>query len=429
MPQTSSELPPVVVLGALHHGTLGVVRSLGRLNIPVYVVEPSLPAVSSASRYCKGAFCWDLDRASPEDTCSFLLDIGHRFDGCAILIPTTDAGALFLAKNASALSAAFRFSSPPYDVVRSLSSKHQMHDLARSLGIPTPKTAFPQSKQDALDFAQTAGFPLIMKTVEIWRSRNRSSASKTIVLSLSQLQDDYDRMADLDSPNLLLQEYIPGGEESSWMFNGYFDQHSTCLFGISGRKIRQYHPYAGVTSLGECLRNPSIVETTLRFMKAIGYRGILDLGYRFDARDGTYKVFDINPRIGCTFRLFVSDNGMDVVRSLYRDLCGQPVDPGLECPGRRWMVEDLDLASSLRYWWDDRLTISQWLRSFRGLRESAFFAPDDLKPVAYVLQRDFNALLHHVYRGSKAAPAAAPPPPALPAGVLAECRRPDGGGS
>ena len=66
-------------------------------------------------------------------------------------------------------------------------------------------------------------------------------------------------------------------------------------------------------------------DTTVRFMHELGYRGILDIGYRFDERDGEYKLLDVNPRIGATFRLFVGDDGMDVLRALYLDLTGQEV--------------------------------------------------------------------------------------------------------
>ena len=31
---------------------------------------------------------------------------------------------------------------------------------------------------------------------------------------------------------------------------------------------------------------------TKRLMQAVGYRGPLDIGYRFDARDGKYKLLD-----------------------------------------------------------------------------------------------------------------------------------------
>jgi len=49
------------------------------------------------------------------------------------------------------------------------------------------------------------------------------------------------------------------------------------------------------------------------------------VGYRFDARDGKYKLLDVNPRIGSTFRLFAAQNGLDVARALYLDVTAQPV--------------------------------------------------------------------------------------------------------
>jgi predicted ATP-grasp superfamily ATP-dependent carboligase len=212
-----------------------------------------------------------------------------------------------------------------------------------------------------------------------------------------------------EHPNVMLQEYIAGGEDASWMFNGYFNENSDCLFGATGRKIRQNPPYAGVTSLGVCLANASVAETTKKFMKAIGYRGILDIGYRYDARDGLYKVFDVNPRIGCTFRLFVLNGGMDVARALYLDLTGQAFVAGGALPGRKWMVEDLDLASSFRYWRDGKITLNEWRRSLAGLQESAFFAVDDPRPVVSMCTSRLSQALHLPQKHKRASSSVAAP--------------------
>src|SRR2546430_17218802 len=166
-----------------------------------------------------------------------------------------------------------------------------------------------------------------------------------IVRSPSELLERYDRMEDPESPNLMLQEYIPGGDDCVWMFNGYFNENSDCLFAMTGKKIRQAPVYTGYTSLGICLENETVKKTTIEFMKKIGYRGILDIGYRYDARDGKYKLLDVNPRIGSTFRLFVAENGIDVVQALYLDLTGRPVVPGAAREGRQWFVADQDLVS------------------------------------------------------------------------------------
>jgi D-aspartate ligase len=168
-----------------------------------------------------------------------------------------------------------------------------------------------------------------------------------------------------------------------WMFNGYFDESSECRLRFTGKKIRQSPPYTGATTLGVCEANPAVEQDTVRLMKAVGYRGILDIGFRFDERDGQYKLLDVNPRIGGTFRLFVGPNGMDVLRAMYLDLTGQPV-PSTSLPeGRRWIVEPLDVLSSITYRRRGDITLPGWVRSLRGVREAAWFARDD--PLPFVL--------------------------------------------
>jgi predicted ATP-grasp superfamily ATP-dependent carboligase len=128
--------------------------------------------------------------------------------------------------------------------------------------------------------------------------------------------------------------------------------------------------------------NPIVQDLTRRFMKAIGYRGILDLGFTYDARDDQYKLLDVNPRVGSAFRLFVAENGLDVVRALYLDLTGQPVAAGPTTEKRKWVVENYDLVSSAKYYKDGVLAPREWLRSFRGVREAAWFSRDDPRPFA-----------------------------------------------
>jgi D-aspartate ligase len=48
----------------LHHGDPGVVRSLGRLGVPVYGVYEERLAPAAVSRYLSGRFVW---RSDPED--------------------------------------------------------------------------------------------------------------------------------------------------------------------------------------------------------------------------------------------------------------------------------------------------------------------------------------------------------------------------
>jgi predicted ATP-grasp superfamily ATP-dependent carboligase len=137
-------------------------------------------------------------------------------------------------------------------------------------------------------------------------------------------------------------------------------------------------------------------------MKAIGYRGILDIGYRYDARDRLYKVLDVNPRIGATFRLFVGVNGIDVARALYMDLTGQPVPASPAREGRKWMVEDLDAVSAYRYHREGSLSAREWFASLSGVEEAAYFSWRDPLPFFFMLFNRTPELLkrlsHKIHR-------------------------------
>ena len=112
---------------------------------------------------------------------------------------------------------------------------------------------------------------------------------------------------------------------------------------------------------------------------------------------GGIRVNDINPRIGSMFRLFVGPNGMDVARALYQDMSGQTVLPATTQEGRKWLVEDCDWISALRYCRDGKLTLKGWRDSLRGVQETSYFAGDDLWPVAGVVAANVRRLVDRRY--------------------------------
>ena len=376
MTETINYSTPVVIFQTARHGGLGIARSLGRLGVPVYCVDAHWePAFNS--RYCRRHFFLNFESAAPSESVDRLLEIGRQLRGRPILIPTTDRGAIWVAEHAEALQSEFRFQCQDARLVRTLCDKSRMQELARRSGVPTARSVVPRSTEDVERFIETAKFPVVVKAIDADRLRSRAGGTKFIIQSSRELLELYARAGDPMEPNLLIQEFIPGED---WMFDGYFDQNSRCLFGVTGKKIRRFPVNTGVTSLGVCLCNETVERTTAEFMKAIGYHGILDIGYRYDLRDRQYKVLDVNPRIGCTFRLFTATNGMDVARALYLHLTGQPAPPARAAEGRKWIVEDFDLFSALRCWRDHTLTLKDWASSLRGIQECAGFAFDDPLP-------------------------------------------------
>lgn len=369
------------VPGLMLHGALGAARSLGRMGVRVSAFQDSCWAPIALSRYVAETISWKFAERAPEESLQRLLDVGKDLGGRPVLIPMDDVACLFVGTNEESLRARFRFPVQPRGLAQSLARKQQLHDLCQTFGVPTPNAVFPRSRADVHEFLAAASFPIVVKSSDPELLHKRKAArSVSIVSSTRELWAAYDAMEDPDEPNLMFQEYIPGGAESIWMFNGYFDAQSDCLFGFSGQKLRQFPRATGATSLGICRVNDDVIAPTKRFLKAIGYQGIVDLGYRYDARDGRYKMLDVNPRIGASFRLFAGMDGMDVVRALYLDLTGQKL-PLSECwRDTTWTVENDDLQTYFQGYRQSALSLSAWLRSLRNVRERAWFAHDDPLP-------------------------------------------------
>ncbi len=360
---------------------MGIVRSLGRLGVPVYGLNKDAASAAARSRYCRKCFRWDVDGAPETETVQFLLELAPKIGARPLLIPTDDGNNGFLFRNHAALRQAYLFPDVSPELVFALYSKKGMYFLAKKHGLPTPETVFPQSRAEVLDFLQSAVFPVALKGIDSRLLHQRTGTRMLIVQNERELLESYDRLEDSVQPNLMLQEYIPGDADSVWMFDGYFNAQSDCLVAFTGQKLRQYPVYVGMTSLGICVRNETVEKITRDFLKVLGYRGMVDMGYRYDARDGKYKLLDVNPRIGATFRLFVDPtSGMDILRAYYLDMTGQPVPPAKTCEGRKWVVEDNDLTALRHYRRDGKLTLLEWLRSFRGVQEAAWFAWDDPLP-------------------------------------------------
>jgi D-aspartate ligase len=115
-------------------------------------------------------------------------------------------------------------------------------------------------------------------------------------------------------------------------------------------------------------------------MEGVGFRGCLGIGFRYDSRDGLYKLLDVNARVSGVFRLFAGTNEMDVVRVCYLDLTGQHVPETALQPGRKWMLED-DVVGAVRAIRSGRLSIAEWIRSIRDVQELQWFAKDDPVPI------------------------------------------------
>ena len=396
---------PILAMGltelSAHHGAVGIARSAGRLGIPVYHLHQGSPSRLYASRYSHRALTLPADAGAErrlEVLLAFAADAGP-----AVLVAVDDASAVFVDEYAAELRESFIFPAQPAGLVDALCSKRELSALCASHGVASPRSAFPVSAQELDGCIEQMGLPLMVKRIAPPNPGGEPAPSVILARDRRELLEAYELMRSASArPNAMVQELIPSRPEALWMFNGYFDTRGEPLVAFTGVKLRQAPPDTGATTLGVCRANPELADTTIGFMRALGYRGMLDMDYCLDQRDGRYKLLDANPRIGATFRLFVDSNGVDVLRAMYLDLTGETVPVGVQCQGRRWVAEPLDLRSSLSSLRRGELTVGAWLRSLCGVQEGAWWAADDPLPLPSVFLRLLGARLRRMLFGRPA---------------------------
>src|SRR5262249_56370516 len=125
---------PVVVLkfdpNVMHHGGLGVIRSLGRRGVPVYGGHGGPWAPAANSRYLHGRCFWQPSPDDADQVRAGLLRLAGHIGRPAVLFTTDDAGAIFLAEHGDELRQWFLFANPPRDLPRRLARKYSPSQLS-----------------------------------------------------------------------------------------------------------------------------------------------------------------------------------------------------------------------------------------------------------------------------------------------------------
>ncbi|WP_443031835.1 carboxylate--amine ligase [Streptomyces sp. CA-210063] len=380
----------------LHHGGVGAIRSLGRLGVPMYAITEDRCTPAAVSRYLRRAFVWPTTGTEePEWLVDRLLGIGREIGRPTVLIPTDEEAAVLIAEHQEELGERFLFPRVDGTLPRRLASKKGLHELCGEHGISSPVSSFPQSYDDVERFAERARFPVVAKNREAFERRRQPAVNGTTRIAdregLLRLARGWG-----ERPGVILQEYLPREDAEDWIVHAYFDADSTPLAMFTGVKVRSWPPHAGMTANAYVVDNPELADIAARFIKQIGFSGVIDLDLRFDRRDGQYKLLDFNPRMGAQFRLFENEAGIDVVRAMHLDLTGRSVPEGEQLAGRRYIVENIDLPALLAYRRSGYTTPHAPARA--SGTELAWFAGDDPLPFLTMLARFVRPGARHLYQ-------------------------------
>ena len=176
----------------------------------------------------------------------------------------------------------------------------------------------------------------------------------------------------------MVQELVPGGDDTLYTVGSYVARDGRALGVFSGRKLRQTPRGIGTCRVGESVWVQDAVDAALRLLATFGYFGLSQVEFKRDARDGKFKLMEINPRLWQWHGL-ASACGIDLPRIAYADLVGEaPHTATMNGEGKRWAITLLP---------GERPALQ------RPPYVDAVFARDDPKPAAVHLARVVRSAL------------------------------------
>ena len=286
-------LPAVVVGGSLN--ALGVVRSLARGGMPIYLLETTRRCPAAWSRHSAYVPVGALEGPGLTDT---LVALGTRLACRPVLILTGDQSVNWVSSHREQIEPLYRISLPSDEVVRALSDKTLFQEMAEREGFPVPRAVCVTGAAD-LERLATLTPPLIVKP-----------ADKTLVLSglveravqaatLAQAQHACARMLP-PARRLIVQEWIDGPDTDIFFTLFSCDGGGRPLGLFCGRKLVCSPPAIGNTAV--CSAAPEmaaeLTAPTLHFIERLGYRGLGSLEFKRDAR--SRRCLIVEPTVGRT---------------------------------------------------------------------------------------------------------------------------------
>ncbi|MFZ0771026.1 MAG: hypothetical protein WCA49_03710 [Candidatus Sulfotelmatobacter sp.] len=366
-----------VVLGGDYQG-LGIVRSLGVKGVPICVIDDEL-SISRYSRYC-GKFVKVPHLRDGRVAVDRLLELAPRLGLQGwVLYPTREELVAAISHHRDELSELFRVPTPAWDCVKWAWDKRNTYQLARQLEIPIPTTHYPENI-DQLAELDSCDAPFALKPAikehffyatkaKAWRANNHA-----------ELRALYRKASNLaGNGEIMIQELIPGGGTQQFSYCAFF-RDGEALGKMVVRRRRQ-HPleFGRASTYVETIDEPVLEELSDRFLRAIDYYGLVEVEYKLDPRDSSYKLLDVNARTWGYHSLGLAA-GVDFSYMLYADQVGLPVPLSQGRPGVAWVRMSTDIPAATMAILTGETSLLGYLRSMRNCNVDGVFSSKDPLP-------------------------------------------------
>jgi len=291
----------VLVLDASERASLAIIRSLGRHGIKVIAAECFDHAIGFFSTYCSGRVIY----TSPKRNKSmFIRDILRlvKCEDYSAIFPVTEYTILPLLEVYDELNEYTVPILPPKDTFTIVNDKWNVVQIAKKVGVPTPKTMLLSSLKPAKEFAKDVGFPLVLKTRSkvIW-VKNRAFTfkvfSQNYIFNELQLVKVLARYVKLlrkikvEPSFIMLQEFKKG---TGIGFETLYDRCKPLALFMHER-IHELPPTGGASTLRDSIFSYSIAKMSCRLLSHIRWKGLAMVEYRMSP-NGAFYILEINGR-------------------------------------------------------------------------------------------------------------------------------------
>jgi predicted ATP-grasp superfamily ATP-dependent carboligase len=392
----------------MYYTGLGIARSLGEAGIPVIGLTAQRRVYGTFTRYAKSVLSPD-SRNEPEALAGFLLRMGRAMDHRAVLFPTRDDDVVFLDRFREQLEPYFILAVPESSVIQACLNKFETYLWARRAQVETPKCWLFEDEDELRHALPDIDYPCVLKPVASYEWHKGGNwktvgGRKAVAIgSADELLAEYAVIARANV-RILLQEMIPGSDDTIWIAACYLDRQSNWVAGFNTRKLLQVPEGFGTGCIVQAAERPEIFEPTRRLLQAMRFTGIAEVEYKWDAHKKEYRLIEINPRPWDQHRLG-KVCGTDLVLLSYCDHAGLPVPPVEPKKSQhKWIAEDAFFMTALRLLWRRDPKAGAMFRWARGRRIYAIWSAADPLPffahgLLSVLPQLVAAVFQRMWRG------------------------------
>ncbi|HZJ78726.1 MAG TPA: hypothetical protein VFD52_08020 [Clostridia bacterium] len=254
-----------------------------------------------------------------------LLEVGKEFEGKKklIVLGCGDWYVRELIENKELLSPYYIIPYIDEELLNEIVLKDKFYEVCHELEIDYPKTfVYNCGEENNLDF--DFEYPVIAKPANSAMYHYAQFEGKKKVFSFNDKESLEKMLENLETSSydykFIVQDCIPGDDTNMRVLTCYCDQNSKVKFASLGRTLLEDHTPTAIGNPVAIINevNSEIVETATRFLEHIGYVGFSNFDIKYDSRDGKYKFFEINVRLGRS-NFYVTGSSFNVVKWIVDD--------------------------------------------------------------------------------------------------------------